>query len=271
MKLYDLLVCIRCHRAPSEVLDTLNCIEWSCDPQTTCVVIAVDGMPSVYRQLKFLGEKRVFISSRRWRWGVGLFSLLVESFFFFSRQYNFSHFLSVDFDVLFTSKRVDQRLLSLITSPSVGLVGRHKKCDITWVNPYLNSKARLEELFGPTPLTYRPGEAVQGGCMLLTRAFIDEMKARNMLVNFLGSRTRLSDDHLLPLFCRMCGLDIVNARGIINCAWKRQDDPRQKKPSPVIHVDWRSKGYASIRQYLREIRDKTDGTPETKIFQSKVG
>lgn len=230
MSVYDLLICVRCHAFPTLILDTINSFEWSCNQKHVKVVVAVDCAPKISNALKkHLGQDRVYASTVRWGWGAGLYGLLVESIESFSKRFKFSHFLSIDYDTLAIRKGFDHALLSRITSDRVGMAGVHSFDNLVWYTRFMKEKSKIEKIFGRVPDSFTPGEGVQGGCMLITQSGIEALRSKGMFNSPFSCAkkfTSIADDHLLPMFIRMCRLDIQCVRGIMYGRWKMDRDPR---------------------------------------------
>ena len=105
--------------------------------------------------------------------------------------------------------------------------------------------------------------------MTLTRALIDKMTERGMMGKpFTNAKkyTHIADDHLLPIFVRMCGLDIVNTREWAECRWHARRDPRglEKKGVRVFHptkLTPHNKAKSTdieVRNYFRKLRGHED-------------
>lgn len=262
----DLLICVRCHKDLAFIMDTISSVEAYTDPDCTAVFAAVDCNPRLARRLRrSLGEDRVYCSSKRWWWGAGLYGLLVESIVWAEHRFSFSHFLTIDYDTLFIAPGGDLMLLNLVNDVGIGLVGQYNPTNFHWRRIFEREERIIKERFGHVPASYTPGEGVQGGCMLLTRALIDKMKRRGMFQGRFRdakAHTSIADDHLLPLFCRMCGLEIVTSSGFTYCCWKITRDPRglEKKGFKIFHPtklrpnnkDHRSE--MEIRNYFRRLR-----------------
>jgi len=263
---YDLVVCVRCHASPALILDAVDAAMWSCDAKNTLVVCAVDGVKRIADGLKkVLSPDHVYCSDRKWGWGVGLYSLLIESIEYFETKFEFSHFVSIDYDTLFIRERGDQQLLSYLVDPDFGLYGHRQINNEHWRVKFEREKHEIEENVGSVPVKYVPGEGVQGGCMLLTRMLIDRLRTRGYFSGRMrepGKFTSIADDHLLPLFTRICGLDIGDMSQSICCRWKATEDPRgmEKKNIYVYHPTKIRPGQdgarvdIQIRNYFREIR-----------------
>ena len=266
---YDLVVCVRCHANPALILDAVDAAKWSCDPSTTLVVCAVDGVERVAEALKkVLPADQVYCSSRKWGWGVGLYTLLIGSIEFFESKFEFSHFVSIDYDTLFLRERADQQLLSYVVDPEIGLFGHRQINNEHWRVKFERERRKIEKNVGSVPTRYVPGEGVQGGCMLLTRMLIDRLHKRGYFSDQMrepGKFTSIADDHLLPLFTRICGLDIGDMSKTICCRWKSTEDPRgmEKKDIYVYHPSKIKPGKGGemvdiqVRNYFREIRGQS--------------
>ena len=264
--MYDLIVCIRCHKYAGLVLDTFNSVRFNTNPKQTLVVCAVDGRPDFAANLKNLvGEEHVYCSKKRYGWGPGLYSLLVESIEWAESKWEFNHFMSIDYDTLFIGKQADTSMLQYIVSLEVGLIGKYNAVNSHWSVVYGNEKARLEEIFGSIPDEYRPGEGVQGGCLLLTRNLINTMKMKGMFAppfSNASKHTRIADDHLLPLFTRMCGLRVVSSRRTAMCQWTASRNPcgLEKEEVKIFHPTKlrpnaeKTPAEIEIRNYFRKLR-----------------
>ena len=269
MKSCDLLICIRCHAFPTLILDTYDSVKWSCDDGTTEVVCAIDENVKLEKRLSTLiGKDKVYCSKRKHGWGVGLYSLLLESIEYFEKRINFSHFLSIDYDTLFIGKNADHRLLSLINDQFIGLIGNHSFVNLHWLHRFEAEKESLVDTFGVIPRSYNPGEGVQGGCMLLTCNLIQVMKQRGHFqppFTEVKKHITIADDHLLPLFTRMCGMDIIDSSSVTDCRWNASRDPRgvEKTRICVFHPiklkpgNEESKTEKEIRNYFRGLRGQT--------------
>lgn len=268
---YDLLVCIRCHKYLDLVLDTEQSVRYNTNPHFTKIVFAVDGGHEKFaaKLIGIVGQERVYVAGSRWGWGAGLYSLLVESIVHFRNIYNFVHFQSIDYDTLYLGPNGDRMLLDMITDSSIGLLGCYSSSNEHWQNAYNKTKAHFNKIFGTVPDTYTPGEGVQGGYMTLTRSLITAMDSAGMFKPpFSQARTHtfIADDHLLPIFVRMCGLSIVNTKKFANCRWNAERDPRGSEKEGVIvfhptkisaHNHNRSTDLF-IRNYFRELRGAPD-------------
>lgn len=271
MNFCDLLIVIRCCNEPvSFVIDTYQAAQHHTSDSTD-VVFAVDGdNPQFSRKLiSLFGGDRVYVGSRRWGWGAGLFSLLIESYLHFRTKYNFHHFQSIDYDTLYLGGGADKMVLDHITSPEVGLLGCYRRRNEHWEAIFLRERKKFEQVFGQVPISYMPGEGVQGGMMTLTASLLYEMEKRYMFVPpFLNAKkfTHIADDHLLPIFVRMCGLDIVDVSEFACCNWKASDDPRgmEKKGVKVFHPtklrpnNKNKSTEIEIRNYFRKKRNAPD-------------
>ncbi len=264
--MYDLLVCIRCHTKPALILDAYDAATWSCDDKITRVVFAVDGVVPIRDQLsKVVGKDNVYCSGRKWGWGVGLYTLLLDSIVHFSNIHQFSHFLSIDYDTAFIRKKADIQILSYISDPSVGLYGHRQINNEHWRVKFKRERKAIEEHIGSIPSTYTPGEGVQGGCMLVTRILIDAMKSRGF---FSDARkdpsgfTSIADDHWLPLVTRVCGLSIGDMSGSICCRWRSTEDPRGMEgkgiyvyhPTKIRPGQDGERADIDVRNYFRRLR-----------------
>ena len=263
----DLVVCIRCDKDPSKILDTMDSIRWSCNPESTRVMAAVDGQPDVATSLKERSDATVYLSARSWLWGVGLWSLLVESIEFAEQAWpDFSHFLSVDYDTLFMGKGADTFLLDMITSEQIGMIGSRRPKNDHWAAMFNSQRKNIEKAIGrPTPSEYTPGEGVQGGCQLLTRSFIEALKFQGFFsarLKCASGFTSIADDHLIPLWCRYCGLGIVDAGARLYAVWRSESDPRgiEKTGVKIYHPIKLTPGGCGIkteweiRNYFRQLR-----------------
>lgn len=231
----DLLICIRCHKDFELILDTISSVKWACP--SSRVVCAVDNNPQLAEKLKkVLTPKGVYLSRRKFGWGVGLYCMLVESIKFFKEQFDFSHFMSIDTDTLFIARKADESILNLVTSSQIGLIGNHVIVE-PWVTRFKREKENLERVFGKIPDSYTPGEGVQGGCMLITNAFLKEMEKRGHFsppFSEAYKHTTIADDHLISLFCRMCCLEIKGAFPLIHSQWRASIDPKRLDPSKSV-------------------------------------
>lgn len=240
-KFADLVVCVRCHKEPTLILDTLDSIQWSVNPRCTRVMLAVDGIPRLARKLKKRSKVPVHCSETRWGWGAGLWTLLLESMEFAASLGPFGHFMSVDYDTLFLGKGADTDLLSLITSDRVGLIGSYRPDNAHWRAVYETTQDAITRAVGRSvPRAYIPGEGVQGGAMLFTRAMIDAMADRNYFTSIVRQPklwTTIADDHLAGLFCRLCNLQIHDAGMTVLATWKATRDPRglERRGVKVFH------------------------------------
>jgi hypothetical protein len=105
--------------------------------------------------------------------------------------------------------------------------------------------------------------------MTLTRSAIDELTRHGMLdppYSQAKKYTTIADDHLLPIFVRMCGLTVKDVSTFARCSWRAREDPRglEQKGFKVFHPvkltpknDNRSTE-VEIRNYFRKLRGATD-------------
>lgn len=263
---YDLIVCIRCHKHFDFVVDTAESVRANTG-QGTLVTFAVDGgARKLADQLRGVyGPEHVYEAARNWGWGAGLFCLLVESISYFGGIHSFSHFQSIDYDTLYLAPGADRMILDSITSDRVGLLGCYCPRNSKWRKTFGEEREGFTKTFGPVPATYVQGEGVQGGYMTLTRSLLDRMIQRGMLGRPFAEAKRytsIADDHLLPIFVRMCGLEIVDVRDKAECYWQARRDPRglEKEGVYVYHptkVSPRNQSRSTdieLRNYFRNIR-----------------
>jgi hypothetical protein len=271
MKQVDMLVCIRCHNHLAFVVDTYQAAKAYCSDSTE-VVFAVDGeCPGIFAKklVSFFGEEKVFIGAQRYGWGAGLYGLLVESIKHFRHYYKFHHFQSIDYDTLFIGPEADRAIMDQITSPSIGLLGCYQSKNAHWEAVYHNQKKIIHDTFGDPGPKYRPGEGVQGGCMTLTAALLAAMEERGMMdppFSIAKEYVKVADDHLLPIFVRMCDLKIRDVSHFAECHWRARRDPRgiEKKGIKVFHPTKIRPGNSNrsteveIRNYFRGVRKAPD-------------
>jgi len=270
MKELDLLIVIRCHVDPMLVVDTYHAAQYNTGPETD-VVFAVDGdTPKFSRKmLDLFGKERVYIASHRWGWGAGLFSLLLESYLYFREIYRFNHFQSIDYDTLYIAPEADRMLLDRITSSKIGLLGCHRPSNSHWKKVYEKNAERFVEVFGHPGRAYTHGEGVQGGYMTLTSSLLQNMATRKMFrppYTVASSYTSIADDHLLPIFVRMCNKEVVDVSDFARCFWKAREDPRglEEKGYKVFHptkLNPHNKSRSTeveMRNYFRKLRGCSD-------------
>jgi hypothetical protein len=190
---------------------------------------------------------------------------LVESIEWAEQNFKFSHFMSIDYDTLFIAKEADTSMLGFVSHPNVGLVGKYTLNNPHWSNVYKKEATKFAKVFGKVPDNYKVGEGVQGGGMLLTRTCIERMKLKRMFeppFRNAKKHTKIADDHLLPLFVRMCGLDIMSSRGVARCEWTASQNPMglEKRGVKLFHPT-KLKPYADgtsaeldVRNYFRDLR-----------------
>ena len=271
MRTVDLLIAIRCHTLADFVVDTLQAAEYYTSSNNVAVVLAVDGLNTTFgkKMTALFGEDRVFVSTTHWGWGPGLFSLLLQSIEYFRNRYEFSHFQTIDYDTLYIAHGADTAVMNKIVSPKIGLLGVHMKRNDHWHAIYAKERLRFMKTFGAPPPTYLPGEGCQGGCMTLTASLLYEMRLRKMFEPpYMVARdfTSIADDHLLPIFVRMCGLEIVDISEFASCHWNIPSDPRgiETKGFKLFHptkLQARNKNRSTeieIRNYFRRLRGAPD-------------
>jgi len=262
---WDLLICIRCHAYPALIRDTIDAVQKYTDPRTTKLICAVDNQPRVAATLERTLPGHVYCSQISWGWGAGLYGLLAESILWANSRWKFGHFLSIDYDTLFIDEDVDQFLLGLITEPEIGLIGEYNARNVHWEKIFATEKKSIKKAFGSIPRTYRPGEGVQGGLMLLTNGLLQQLSSRSMLTPpFSNARnvTRVADDHLITLFCRMCELEIAQVAEGAYIRWHLDCDPigLQKRGIKVFHPTKIRPGHVDpraekgVRNYYRHLR-----------------
>lgn len=267
---YDLLICIRCHNHVDFTIDTYQAAQ-AYTSSNAEVVFAVDGGHKKFAQkmLSLCGPDRVYVAERRWGWGAGLYSLLIESYLYFRQRWEFNHYQSIDYDTLYIGPEADKTLLDSITSERIGLLGCYRSCNAHWEAVYKKQKEKFEKVFGKVPSSYIPGEGVQGGYMTLTASGLQAMEEAGMFEPpFANAKdfTMVADDHLLPIFIRMCGLDIKNVSKFAACYWSARSDPRgfEKKGIKLFHPtklkprNTNRSTEVEIRNYFRQVRKAPD-------------
>jgi len=270
--MYDLLICIRCNDNIDFVIDTYQAATKYTSPATTLITFAVDGNSKQEfkdRMIKFWSNDLVYISEQSCGWGSGLYTLLVESYLYFRERYSFNHFQSIDYDTLFIGPEVDKAILNEITTTDIGLLGRYRANNAHWEAVYNKQKVQLHKAFGDPGPSYIPGEGVQGGCMVLTATLLRVMGEKQMFGSpFIDAKkhTTVADDHLLPMFTRMCKLGIKNLGKYAECHWRARRDPRglEQKDVKIFHPTKIRPGNpcrsteVEIRNHFRTIRSEVD-------------
>jgi hypothetical protein len=272
MNSYDLLIVIRCYEKEhiDFLIDTYDAINFSITPRTK-VVFAVDGGSIKFQEkmIRFFGASNLYFSQTHWGWGTGLFCLMLESIQYFQQKIAFNHFMSVDYDTLFINKNVDSQILNEIKNEKFGLLGVRRQKNEHWGQIYRAEKEKFIQTFGNPGSSYYEGEGVQGGAMILTKTLLQAMEQRNMFnppYTIAKKYTTIADDHLLPIFVRMCNLDIVDITKFAACYWHAQCDPRglEKRGISIFHptkLKPNNKNRSTeieIRNYFRKIRSCAD-------------
>ena len=267
----DLLIVIRCAGEDiGFVIDTYQAVQYYTSDSTE-VVFAVDGGNEKFAKklVDLFGEKKIYVAMRHWGWGAGLYSLLVESYLHFRNIYEFNHLQSIDYDTLYIGEGADKMLLDKINSDKIGLLGAYRSHNEHWKMQINKEKEKFGRTFGKIPLTCFSGEGIQGGWMTLARVLLDKMEKRKMFeppFSVAKDYTGIADDHLLPIFVRMCGLEIVDASNFVCCNWKAREDPRglEKKgvkvfhPTKLVPHNKNKSTEIEIRNYFRRIRKCPD-------------
>ena len=264
----DLIICVRAHKDATLVLDCLDSVKWSCDPSTTQICAAVDANAALAQRLQDC-HIPTYLSPVKRGWGVGLFSMLMDSINWARGKWGITHFMTIDYDTLFLNQGVDAYFLSLITSEQIGLIGKHNPDNVHWRDVFGKQKKSIEKVLGPTPPGYIPGEGVQGGCFALTSAGIQALAKNGFLAppkKEAKHYTTIADDHLITLVTRCCGMSIVDGGAELACSWKAYRDPRglEKKGILVFHpvkmvsfFQAQHRGTEiEIRNYFRRLRGR---------------
>lgn len=264
----DLVICIRTHKDATLILDTIDSVRWATDPSTTQICAAVDANPALAERLKNC-HIPTYLSPVRRGWGVGLFSMLMDSINWAREKWGTTHFMTIDYDTLFLNQGVDSYFLNRITSEQIGLIGKHNPDNVHWKEVFGKQKKSIERVLGPTPPGYMPGEGVQGGCFLLTTSGIQALDRNGFLVppkKEAKHYTSIADDHLITLVMRYCGLSVMDGGVKLNCQWKASRDPRgvEKKGTLVFHPIKMTSAFQAqhrgteieIRNYFRLLRGR---------------
>lgn len=271
MKRVDMLICIRCHAHLAFTVDAYQAAKTYCSDSSE-VVLAVDGecSPQFSQKLiSFFGEDHVFVGKERYGWGPGLYGLLVESIKYFRGHYKFHHFQSIDYDTLFIGPQADRAIMDQITSSDIGLLGCYQSNNAHWKTVYEQQKQVVKQVFGDPGSSYKPGEGIQGGYMTLTGALLAAMDKRGMLdppFSIAKEYVKIADDHLLPIFVRMCDLKIRDVSQFAECHWRARRDPRGIEtegikvfhPTKIRPNNPNRSTEVEIRNYFRKVRKVPD-------------
>jgi len=265
---YDLLICLRCHTFYDHVIDTAESVVANTDPKTTKLVFAIDKVDSDFtvKMVQRFGLENVYVAQRKWGWGAGLFGMLCRSILYFSGIYNYSHFMTIDYDTLFLAPDVDRAILDEITDPNIGLLGVLRESD-RWQKMFRLQKVHLRGVLGTISPKISCKEGLQGGAMVLTNALITSFDKSHLLrrCEDVVSHTQIADDHLLPLIAKMHGFTIKDISKFARCSWKMAVDPRglEKRGKKIFHPV-KSDGNKNqgrryeyiIRGYFKDLRKK---------------
>lgn len=225
---YDLVICIRCHTQPELVADTISSVRAFTNPATTRLMIGVDANNKALAHALASSVDGVWVSARSCGWGAGLYTLLNASLLYAIQRWSFSHFMSIDYDTLFIDPGVDAAALSRIDNLDIGLVGHFERNSKRWATCFQRDKVKIERVLGEVPTDYYPGEGVQGGCFVMTRSLINALTREKMLQppwTEPKAFTTLADDHIIPLYCRYCGLQIQTLSKQFYLRWQLDKDP----------------------------------------------
>lgn len=260
-----MLICIRCHDFLPSVRDTAESVLHYTDPKTTKLVFAADRVNNEFiSNLVSIYKQDVYVSYRKWRWGAGLFGLLMNSIMHFTSLYNFNHFLTIDYDTLFINSGADKDILDLITSEKIGLLGVKMKSQ-KWDRIFTSQRRALQPLIGSIPPSFQCPYGLQGGAMVLTNALLRHFYSASIFdkATSIATASSVADDHLLPAIVKLYGFQVVSIGDFAKCSWKLHKNPRgwEKQGIKIIHpVKSTVKGNNrdnfewELRKYFKKLR-----------------
>jgi len=262
MKKKPLTICIRCHKSPDLIRDTIESIRKYCSKENYHLMLAIDNKPNLAKKF----DIPCYVSTTPCGWGAGLFKLLCESIEFAEGYFEYGHFVSIDYDTLFIQDGVDEALLEHLDDQNIGLVGNAEKSNTRWKKAFDFSKREIEDVYGPAPEGYVQGEGVYGGMFMITRLMIDRMKQYGYLRSprkNLDSHCRVADDHMTPRVCKSLGMTVRQLDKRFQILWDLTTDPFELLGRGVIafhptKVKPLSKDIALERKVRRFYKDKRD-------------
>jgi hypothetical protein len=163
----------------------------------------------------------------RWRprgYPTGLLRLVLESFALIASRYEFDVLLKLDTDALCLRPGVFAEARACFEArPRAGMAGSHLRGTdderedhrFAWLVPLMEAEAREDARFADAwhaalANGYRPGEHVQGGVYVLSRAALDALDAAGLLHWRPRLAATLYDDVVLSMFVCAVGFELAS-------------------------------------------------------------
>jgi len=199
------------------------------------IVITVDWNKDVEEHIRReRSDLEIYRSESVCGWGAGMYKLLCEALSWYINKFgfDFDFLLNMDYDLIFTEREADKKLLSNVdgSDNNVGLWGKYVNNSPYWQAKVKRSLPRLIQMLRERsirfPFQYRIGEHVAGACSLLSRECLEKFYSlgfANEPFRSCGYNLRLADDPLLSFFVKASGFSLGNLDNRAYIAWKETD------------------------------------------------
>lgn len=233
-----LCICVRCHDYPEFVLDEVDSI-FHYSTTEPHVMLAIDRSshndPKKQNQIAeyvtaHYPQVGVYKANQQWGWGAGMYGLLCNAIDWAEKNYDYTHFLSLDYDALFIGEGADASLLEDANGNGVGLVGTVTPIGKTWKQMFDRKWEKIMAMTGgrqPPERWYK--HCVYGAVMCLTRPCMYELRRLGYLDgNFRDIRRALaiSDDPWLTFLVATAGYLIRDNKQYCYNVWRHPEDYR---------------------------------------------
>lgn len=264
-----ILVAIRAHKFPEFVLDAVDAV-FRYSTTYPHVIVAIDrGHNDDASDQKAIGslvqkhypQVGVYCAMRRWGWGAGLYGLLSATVKWAQLNYDFDHFLSLDYDALFIREGADAALVTNAEKENVGLVGTVTTMGKVWARMFKRKWDQVMTITGGRePPAGWEKRAVYGSVMLITKPCLAAMNEAGFFdppFSDTVDSVKISDDPWLTFLVRLLGFEIADNKRYCYNVWKHPEPPEVIVPqNPELRIFHPAKLAPGGRTY--------DRTPELR-------
>lgn len=244
-----LLIALRVHAYPEYVLDTVDSI-FHYSTTAPIVTLAIDRGPNndtnLQDQIEALVTKHypqvgVYRAKQQWGWGAGMYGLLCCALEWARKNYDFEHFLSLDYDAPFVRAGADQALLDSASEPKAGLVGTKNVIGKTWAQLFKSKWPEIMEMTGgKQPPKGWEKDCVYGAVMLLTKPCVERMLELGYMDGAFRNTKhtiRISDDPWTVFLVRLAGFRVIDNHRYCYNVWQYPEGiGKMLKSNPELRI-----------------------------------
>jgi len=205
----------------------------------------------------------IYKARKQFGWGAGMYGLLCDTIKWAKQNFQFKHFLTLDYDALFIGEGPDARMLQDVGIDNAGLIASNNGPSNHWRTTFRRKQKKIEAITGGRrvdPALWKPGDSVLGSMMLLTAPCLAAMEKQGLFAGAyrnVRSSVNISDDAWLRFLVGLAGFRTINNREYAYNYWSKPEHYEtvlQDKPDYLL---WHPTKMASGGRPINEMVEKT--------------